>query len=52
MKYSTGLHFKEWTRRPTLYVMQDDDCGMLYDADTDVAVSVFIKGYCVNPCRL
>ena len=49
MKYITaGLHFKERTYN----VMHDDDCGMLCVADVDVAVSVFIKGYCVSPCRL
>ena len=34
------------------YVMHDDDCGMLRVADIDVALSVFIKRYCVSSCRL
>ena len=41
-------------RVDSYYVMHDVDCRMLHAcvADTDVAVSVFIKGYCVSPCRL
>ena len=30
--------------------MHDDECGMLRVADIDVAISVFISGYCASPC--
>ena len=34
------------------HVMHDDDCMMLYVADIDVAVSIFIRIYRVKLCRL